>query len=81
MKIYFFVAGSERGTTHADTFLLQEAPGKWKWTSTKPGGRRPTPRSGVSCVTAPNGKVVFFFFGIFLNFIFLIYLIFIFKIL
>lgn len=51
------LAGSERGQTHADTFILQEAPGKWKWSSTKPGGRRPTPRSGVSCVTAPNGKV------------------------
>lgn len=71
MKIYFFVAGSERGTTHADTFLLQEAPGKWKWTSTKPGGRRPTPRSGVSCVTAPNGKVGFFFLRNFPEFYFL----------
>ncbi|CAG9811391.1 unnamed protein product [Chironomus riparius] len=53
-------AGSERGQTHADTFILQETPGKWKWSSTKPGGRRPTPRSGVSCVTAPNGKIYIF---------------------
>lgn len=50
-------AGSERGLTHADAFILQETPGKWRWSSTKPGGRRPTPRSGVACATASNGKV------------------------
>jgi N-acetylneuraminic acid mutarotase len=55
-----FSAGSERGTTHADAFTLQETPGKWKWSSTKPGGRRPTPRSGVATATAANGKIYVF---------------------
>lgn len=32
----------------------------WKWITTKPGGARPPPRSGVSIATGPNGKVYAF---------------------
>lgn len=28
----------------------------WKWNSIKAGGIRPTPRSGVNCAVAPNGR-------------------------
>ena len=53
-------AGSERGLTHGDAFILQETSTKWRWNSTKIGGRRPTPRSGVSCCNALNGKIYIF---------------------
>lgn len=29
---------------------------QWKWSSVKPGGLRPAPRSGVNVTVAPNGK-------------------------
>lgn len=32
----------------------------WKWVSVKLGGARPPPRSGMSSVTAPNGKIYVF---------------------
>ncbi|XP_031635184.1 kelch domain-containing protein 4 [Contarinia nasturtii] len=51
----------ERGVTHSDMYAL--APEKndasgllWKWSSVKPGGYRPAPRSGVSVAVAANGK-------------------------
>lgn len=51
---------AERGTTHSDSFVLQEADGKWKWNSCKPGGRRPVARSGVACTQGPGGRVYIF---------------------
>lgn len=51
---------AERGTTHADSFVLQEADGKWRWNSCKPGGRRPLPRSGVASTVGPGGKIYVF---------------------
>lgn len=33
---------------------------QWKWSSVKPGGFRPAPRSGVSVAVAPNGKSYIF---------------------
>ena len=51
---------AERGTTHADSFVLQEIEGKWKWNSCKPGGRRPVPRSAVACTSGPGGRIYTF---------------------
>lgn len=51
---------AERGTTHADSFVLQEIDGKWRWNSCKPGGRRPVPRSGVASTVGPGGKIYIF---------------------
>lgn len=33
---------------------------QWKWQTMKPGGLRPTPRSGVSVAVAPTGKAFIF---------------------
>uniref|UniRef100_A0A7G3AUG2 Kelch domain-containing protein 4 n=1 Tax=Lutzomyia longipalpis TaxID=7200 RepID=A0A7G3AUG2_LUTLO len=56
---------ADRGTTHWDSYAL--VPDKhdqkglsWKWTSVKLGGMRPPPRSGVSFVVAPNGRLYTF---------------------
>jgi N-acetylneuraminic acid mutarotase len=51
---------AERGVTHTDSFVLQEADGNWKWSSCKPGGRRLVPRSGVACAVGPAGRVYTF---------------------
>lgn len=51
---------AERGTTHNDSFVLQEVDGKWKWNSCKPGGRRPVARSGVACTPGPAGRIYIF---------------------
>uniref|UniRef100_A0A1B0DRD9 Kelch domain-containing protein 4 n=1 Tax=Phlebotomus papatasi TaxID=29031 RepID=A0A1B0DRD9_PHLPP len=56
---------ADRGITHWDSYSL--TPDKhdpkglsWKWVSIKMGGVRPPPRSGVSYVVAPNGKLYTF---------------------
>ncbi|XP_059613444.1 kelch domain-containing protein 4 [Phlebotomus argentipes] len=56
---------ADRGTTHWDSHSL--VPDKhdpkglsWKWVSIKMGGMRPPPRSGVSFVVAPNGRLYTF---------------------
>lgn len=41
--------------TESDATGLQ-----WKWSTVKPGGFRPAPRSGVSVAVAPNGKAYIF---------------------
>ena len=42
-------------------FILETNPNSaWKWQSTKPGGARPIPRSGVTSVTAANQRVYCF---------------------
>lgn len=51
---------AERGITHTDCFTLQEIDGKWKWNSSKPGGRKPAPRSGIATTLGPNGKIYTF---------------------
>lgn len=51
---------AERGVTHSDAFVLQETDGKWRWNSCKPGGRRPVPRSAVSCTGGPGGRIYTF---------------------
>lgn len=51
---------AERGVTHSDAFVLQEVDGKWRWSSCKPGGRRPVPRSAVSCTGGPGGRIYTF---------------------
>lgn len=53
-------ADAERGITHADSFILQEIDGKWKWNNLKPGGRRLVPRSAVACASGPGGKIYTF---------------------
>ncbi|XP_053687436.1 kelch domain-containing protein 4 [Sabethes cyaneus] len=53
----------DRGTTHVDMFSLtvdKNDPSSYKWTSIKPGGRKPPPRSGMSAAIASNGKVFTF---------------------
>uniref|UniRef100_A0A1Q3FDW4 Kelch domain-containing protein 4 n=1 Tax=Culex tarsalis TaxID=7177 RepID=A0A1Q3FDW4_CULTA len=54
----------DRGVTHADMFTLTQSdkqdPKLYKWTLVKPGGKKPPPRSGMSAVIAPNGKVYAF---------------------
>ncbi|XP_055528789.1 kelch domain-containing protein 4 [Wyeomyia smithii] len=53
----------DRGITHADMFSLtvdKSDPTAYKWTSIKPGGKKPPPRSGMSAVMAANGKVYAF---------------------
>lgn len=53
----------DRGVTHADMFALtldKNDLKTYKWTSVKPGGKRPPPRSGMSSIIAANGKVYTF---------------------
>ncbi|XP_037045064.1 kelch domain-containing protein 4 [Bradysia coprophila] len=53
----------DRGVTHGDMFCLapeKSDPKTWKWTSVKPGGFKPVPRSGVNVAVAPNGKAYIF---------------------
>ncbi|XP_052896657.1 kelch domain-containing protein 4 [Anopheles moucheti] len=56
----------DRGTTHTDMFALvadkQDAKGNssYKWTSIKPSGKKPAPRSGMAVAIAPNGKAYAF---------------------
>lgn len=53
----------DRGVTHADMFALAMDKNdlkSYKWTSIKPGGKRPPPRSGMSAVITANGKVYTF---------------------
>ncbi|XP_055607159.1 kelch domain-containing protein 4 [Uranotaenia lowii] len=52
----------DRGVTHADMFSLTTSDdGKsFKWTSIKPGGKKPAPRSGMSATITANGKVYAF---------------------
>ncbi|GAB0092187.1 kelch domain-containing protein 4 [Sergentomyia squamirostris] len=56
---------ADKGTTHWDSYSLvpdkHDAKGaSWKWVSIKMGGMRPPPRSGVSFVVAPNGRLYTF---------------------
>ncbi|XP_075228969.1 kelch domain-containing protein 4 [Lycorma delicatula] len=55
----------DKGVTHTDMFLLSPEKGdttglKWKWCAVKPGGIRPSPRSGVSAAIAPANKIFTF---------------------
>lgn len=62
----------DRGTTHTDMFALvpdKQQDGKtgaataqptYKWTSVKPNGKKPAPRSGMAVAIAPNGKAYTF---------------------
>uniref|UniRef100_A0A182JPG9 Kelch domain-containing protein 4 n=1 Tax=Anopheles christyi TaxID=43041 RepID=A0A182JPG9_9DIPT len=61
----------DRGTTHTDMFALvadKQQDGKgasagqsnYKWTSIKPSGKKPAPRSGMAVAIAPNGKAYAF---------------------
>ncbi|KAM4833963.1 kelch domain-containing protein 4 isoform 4-T5 [Thomomys bottae] len=52
----------DRGTQHADMFLLKSegGEGKWVWTRINPSGVKPTPRSGFSAAVAPNQQTLLF---------------------
>ncbi|XP_055382625.1 kelch domain-containing protein 4 [Condylostylus longicornis] len=54
----------DRGTTHTDMFALtpdkSQPNEKFKWTTVKPGGFKPLPRSSVGFAQAANGKVYCF---------------------
>ncbi|XP_030375150.1 kelch domain-containing protein 4 [Scaptodrosophila lebanonensis] len=53
----------DRGVTHTDMFALtpdKSCADKYKWSSVKPSGYKPKPRSSVGCATAPNGKAYCF---------------------
>uniref|UniRef100_A0A182QQQ7 Kelch domain-containing protein 4 n=1 Tax=Anopheles farauti TaxID=69004 RepID=A0A182QQQ7_9DIPT len=59
----------DRGTTHTDMYALvadkPDAKGQsgqpgYKWTSVKPNGKKPAPRSGMAVALAPNGKAYAF---------------------
>lgn len=40
--------------------FIENDPKTWKWSSVKPGGFKPVPRSGVNVAVAPNGKAYTF---------------------
>uniref|UniRef100_A0A8C3WIF4 Kelch domain containing 4 n=1 Tax=Catagonus wagneri TaxID=51154 RepID=A0A8C3WIF4_9CETA len=53
----------DRGTQHADMFLLKPEEGregKWVWIRINPSGTKPTPRSGFSVAVAPNLQTLLF---------------------
>ncbi|XP_058464334.1 kelch domain-containing protein 4 [Malaya genurostris] len=53
----------DRGVTHADMFSLtidKNDSKSFKWSSIKPGGKKPPPRSGMSVAVAANGKIYTF---------------------
>ncbi|RZF40849.1 hypothetical protein LSTR_LSTR003359 [Laodelphax striatellus] len=55
----------DKGVVHTDMFLLSPDKGdttglKWKWTSVKPGGAKPSPRSGLSAAIAPPNRIFAF---------------------
>lgn len=41
-------------------FYSENDPKAWKWSTVKPGGFKPVPRSGVNVAVAPNGKAYTF---------------------
>ena len=57
-NLFFTSQDVERGVTHSDLYILSledkrstdTAPVKWKWQNSKPGGDKPSPRSGASSV-------------------------------
>ena len=57
-KYIFTSQDVERGVTHSDLYILSledkrstdTAPVRWKWQNSKPGGDKPSPRSGASSV-------------------------------
>ncbi|XP_077503607.1 kelch domain-containing protein 4 isoform X1 [Amblyomma americanum] len=57
----------DQGKAHTDMFLLQadvHSPGRWKWSTVKQSGCRPSPRSGMSVAVQPQGCRAYFFGGV-----------------